>query len=149
MPIDRADHRGADDQPPMARHFHHARQQLPIGEVLVLHRHRRNRAALGAERDHLRHREKREHRGHQADAIPQEQHVAGIARRAGLRVHADGGQHQAVEADDQALDDLVAAGEEGNEADAEQRDQEELGRAELQHDRLEDRDHDGEDDRRR
>ena len=71
--------------------------------------------------------------------------VAGIARRAGVRVHADGGEDQAVEADDEAAEDVVAAGDERDEGDAEQREEEELGRAERQHDRLEDRDHDGED----
>ena len=130
----------------MTRHFAHALKNLAVGKFHIVHRNGGDRSALDRQRDHFGHGKQRQHTGHEADAIPQEQVVAGETRGTGLRVHADGGQHHAEQTDDHALENILAAREEGDEGNAENGEEEEFGRREGQHDRLQNRDHDREDD---
>jgi hypothetical protein len=119
----------------MAEGFDHP---LPLGAhagVGEVFREGGDGAALDAEMNHFRHSEQGQNRGNQVKPVPQKQEVFRIAGDAGLRVHADEGQHHAVKADDDTLEDSRARNE-GDESNAEQGEEEEFRRRELEHDRF-------------
>jgi hypothetical protein len=94
----------------------------------------RDAGALGGELDELGDRVKADGDRDQADPVPQEELPEGVALGASDRVEANGGQPQAEPAGQEPLEQRLAA-QRGHERDAEQRQREELGRAEGEDER--------------
>ena len=125
-------------QPPVTAHVLHAFEQ--VGESVAragADPSRLGRLA-GHERQTLGDGEDADDGGDDVHAVPQEDLIEREALHAGLRLGADERQHQAQRADQDALAQVVAA-DGADEREAEERQEEVLGRAEGEHDGADDR----------
>ena len=134
-PEGRADPAAAQHQPPVGEAVLGA---LPHAGGRVVAHVARDRRAGDREIAQLRQREQAEHHRHQRQAVPEIEKVEGPAQRAGLRIGPDHGDQNAEPGRHQAAQRRIA-GEHRHHRDAERREGEQLGRAEKQHDRTQER----------
>ena len=115
---------------------------LPHARLDVVARVRRDRRARDHQVGELRQREQAEHHRHQGQPLPEIEAVERPAQGAGLRIGADHGQHDAEARGRQAAQ-RRAARQHRDHGDAEGREGEKLRRAEIKHDRPQQRQRDG------
>ena len=131
-----AEHATAQHQPPILGHVAHA---LPLaGEIDVRRVVAGDALARHRKLAELRQRENAERRRNERHAVPQIEPAESPAQRAGLRARADHGDHQAEAGGGEPLE-RRAAGQRRHHRHAEQREGQQLGRADGEHQRPQDR----------